>query len=319
MIRGIERRKIFNDDKDRENIIERLSILLPETKTQCYAWSFLSNHAHFLFRSGPHGIAGLMRRLLTGYAVSYNKRHRRHGQLFQNRYKSVICQEDRYFQELVRYIHLNPLRAKIVTDLKELDRYSYCGHSALMGKKKRQWQDIEYVLGFFGKRIGEARKEYRSYVEKGIPMGRRPELVGGGLIRSLGGWDEVKKMRLAGQDRIKSDQRILGESDFVMDVLSEADENFSRKYRLKSRGINFEKVAERVSSLFDLEKDYITGRGRQRNRVRARDLLCYWCAIELRIPMADLSKRLDMTLAAVSYAVKRGEKIAKEAGCHLDD
>ncbi len=319
MIRGIERRKIFNDDKDRENIIERLSILLPETKTQCYAWSFLSNHAHFLFQSGPHGIAGLMRRLLTGYAVSYNKRHRRHGQLFQNRYKSVICQEDRYFQELVRYIHLNPLRAKLITDLKELDRYSYCGHSALMGKKKRQWQDIEYVLGFFGKRIGKARKEYRSYVEKGIPMGRRPELVGGGLIRSLGGWDEVKKMRLAGQDRIKSDQRILGESDFVMDVLSEADENFSRKYRLKSRGINFEKVAERVSSLFDLEKDYITGRGRQRNRVRARDLLCYWCAIELRIPMADLSKRLDMTLAAVSYAVKRGEKIAKEAGCHLDD
>ena len=74
MIRGIERRKIFNDDKDRENIIERLSILLPETRTQCYAWSFLSNHAHFLFRSGPHGIAGLMRRLLTGYAVSYNKR-----------------------------------------------------------------------------------------------------------------------------------------------------------------------------------------------------------------------------------------------------
>jgi hypothetical protein len=130
-------------------------------------------------------------------------------------------------------------------------------------------------------------------------MGRRPELVGGGLIRSLGGWDEVKKMRLAGQDRIKSDQRILGESDFVMHVLSEADENFSRKYLLKSRGINFEKVAERVSSLFNLEKDYITGRGRQRNRVRARDLLF----IGVRL----------------SYAVKRGEKIAKEAGCHLDD
>ena len=76
MIRGIERRKIFNDDKDRENFIERLSILLPETTTQCYAWSFLSNHAHFLLRSGPAGIAALMRRLLTGYAVSYNRRHK---------------------------------------------------------------------------------------------------------------------------------------------------------------------------------------------------------------------------------------------------
>ena len=65
MIRGIERRKIFNDDKDRENFIERLSILLPETKTQCYAWAFLSNHAHFLLRSGSADIAALMRRLLT--------------------------------------------------------------------------------------------------------------------------------------------------------------------------------------------------------------------------------------------------------------
>jgi len=66
MIRGIERRKIFNDDKDRENFIERLSIFLPETKTQCYAWSFSSNHAHFLLRSGSPGIAALMRRLLKG-------------------------------------------------------------------------------------------------------------------------------------------------------------------------------------------------------------------------------------------------------------
>jgi chromosomal replication initiation ATPase DnaA len=111
----------------------------------------------------------------------------------------------------------------------------------------------------------------------------------------------------------------MGESNFVMNVLSESEENFSRKYQLKSRGYNIEKVAERVCSLFDLEKDYITARGRQRNRVRARDLLCYWCAIELRIPMADLSKRLDMTLSAVSYAVKRGEKIAKGADFQLDD
>ena len=319
MIRGIERRKIFDDDKDREDLIERLSILLPETKTQCYAWAFLSNHAHFLFRSGPRGISDLMRRLLTGYAVSYNRRHKRHGQLFQNRYKSVICQEDRYLQELVRYIHLNPLRARIVNDLEELDGYSYCGHSALMGKKKREWQDTGYVLGIFGKRVSEARREYSSYVEKGISMGRHPGLVGGGLIRSLGGWDEVKKVKLSGQERIKGDQRILGDSDFVMDVLSESEEAFSRRYRLKNRGFDFDKVVERVSSLFDLEKDYITHRGRQRDRVRARDLLCYWCATELGIPMADLARKLDLTLAAVSYAVKRGEEIAKETGCHLDD
>ena len=117
MIRGIERRRIFSDDKDRENFIERLSILLPETGTSCYAWAFLPNHAHFIFRSGHSGIPTLMRRLLTGYAVKYNIRHKRHGQLFQNRYKSIICQEDIYLKELVRYIHLNPLRAKKVAEL----------------------------------------------------------------------------------------------------------------------------------------------------------------------------------------------------------
>jgi len=318
MIRGIERRKIFTDDKDRNDFIDRLSILLPETKTQCYAWSLLSNHAHFLLRSGPAGIAPLMRRLLTGYAVSYNRRHKRHGHLFQNRYKSIVCQEDVYLQALVRYIHLNPLRAKIVVSLKELDRYPYCGHSALMGNKKRQWQAVTYVLGFFGKSIAEARKRYVSYVKEGISLGRRPELTGGGLIRSLGGWDAVKKMRLTGQDRIKSDQRILGESDFVRDVLSESEEQFSRKYKLKSLGYTFEKVVERIATLLQVEKDYIIGRGAQKDRVRARDLLCYWTVVELGMAMVDLARKFDITPAAVSYAVQRGEKMAKERGYQLE-
>jgi len=94
IIRGIERRKIFRDDQDKDNLIDRLSILLPETKTSCYAWALMSNHAHFLIRSGKAGISTLMRRLLTGYAIYFNRKYRRHGQLFQNRYKSIICQED---------------------------------------------------------------------------------------------------------------------------------------------------------------------------------------------------------------------------------
>ena len=89
MIRGIERRRIFNDNEDRENLIERLSILIPKTKTQCYAWVFMPNHAHFLFRTGDTPLSALMRRVLTGYAISFNLRYQRHGQLFQNRYKSI--------------------------------------------------------------------------------------------------------------------------------------------------------------------------------------------------------------------------------------
>jgi hypothetical protein len=99
-------------------------------------------------------------------------------------------------------------------------------------------------------------------------------------------------MRLSGQDRIKSDQRILGVSDFVSDVLSESEEQFSRKYKLKSLGYDFEKVVERISILFHVKKDYITGRGRQKDRVRARDLLCYWTVVELGMLMVDLARHM---------------------------
>ena len=146
MIRGIERREIFRDDKDRDSFLDRLGGILLESSTPCYAWSLLSNHAHFLLRSGVVPLATLMRRLLTGYAVSFNRRRDRHGQLFQNRYKSIVCQEETYFKELVRYIHLNPIRSGLVSTMGELNRYPYSGHSALMGRQARKWQDVKYVL-----------------------------------------------------------------------------------------------------------------------------------------------------------------------------
>jgi REP element-mobilizing transposase RayT len=91
IIRGIEKGAIFRDRADRGDFIRRLENLIPETQTRCYAWVLMSNHAHFLFRGGPNGLPHLMQRLLTGYVVRFNRRHRRYGQLFQNRYKSIVC------------------------------------------------------------------------------------------------------------------------------------------------------------------------------------------------------------------------------------
>ena len=133
IIRGIERRRIVDDGEDRKRFLGRLGGLARETGTRVYAWSLMPNHAHLLVRSGPAGLPQFMRRLLTGYAVTYNRRHRRHGHLFQNRYKSIVCDEDSYFTELVRYIHLNPVRAKLVPDLGALGRYPWSGHAAITG------------------------------------------------------------------------------------------------------------------------------------------------------------------------------------------
>jgi putative transposase len=120
MARGIERREIFKDDTDRKSFLGRFATILEETQSQCYAWALIPNHFHLLLRTGPTSLRQVMRRLMTGYAVTFNLRHRRAGHLFQNRYKSVVCEEDPYLLELIRYIHLNPLRAGLVSDLKEL-------------------------------------------------------------------------------------------------------------------------------------------------------------------------------------------------------
>ena len=309
IVRGIERRRIFSDDKDRDNFVDRLGDIVTETQTFCFSWALIPNHAHLLLRTGKTSLSTVMRRLLTGYAVSYNRRHRRYGHLFQNRYKSILCQEDTYLLELVRYIHLNALRAKIVKDLKELDKYPYSGHSALMGKVPRDFQDTEYVLNLFGKKVSAARKGYRAYLAEGVEQGRRPDLVGGGLIRSAGGWSVVKAMRRA-QSRMKGDERILGDGEFAQSVLDAAKEQYEERYLLQAQGHDLETVAQRVSALLGINPEQVWASGKHPLTVKARSLLCYWAVRELGFTATEVSRRLGVSQPSVSISVKRGEKIA---------
>ncbi len=149
MGRGIERRKILLNDIDRNDFIDRLSVLAQDGAMEIYAWDLMPNHFHLLCKTKNLPLASSMRRLLTGYVVNFNKRHRKYGHLFQNRNKSIVCQEDVYLKELVRYIHLNLLRAGLVKDLKELNRNPWSGHSALAGKVKRGMVEHQVCAVFF--------------------------------------------------------------------------------------------------------------------------------------------------------------------------
>jgi len=222
MVRGIEKRNIVKSDIDREDFVNRLGSIAQKTETKIFAWALMPNHAHLLLHSGMAGLATYMRRFLTGYAVSYNLRHKRHGHLFQNRYKSIICEEDAYFKELVRYIHLNPLRGGLVKSIAELDRYPWCGHSVLMNRYNYEWQDRNYVLKWFGNKEKVAQSAYGTFVKKGIAQGKKSELTGGGLIRSMGGWSVVKAMRKEGLQE-ESDARILGSGEFVSHVIEQTE------------------------------------------------------------------------------------------------
>jgi putative transposase len=309
--RGIARKKVFNDDVDRDFFLERLGTIVQESQTQCYAWALIPNHFHLLFKTGATPIATVMKRLLTGYAMHYNRRHNRFGHLFQNRYKSILCQEENYLLELVRYIHLNPLRAGLAADMKALDQYAYSGHSVLMGRIKAEWQNTVYIAGMFDVQLSTARRRYRAFVQKGIADGKRDDLVGGGLIRSAGGWAAVKVLRRA-DDFKKGDERILGDGDFVQSVLSEAKETYERKYRLTAKGVGLDDIANRVAEIIGIDPNQVWSRGKQPAAVQARSLLCYWATNDLGISQSALSKKLELSPSAVSLSVARGRELVKK-------
>lgn len=314
--RGIERRKIFRDDADRDEFIRRLGTVLKETRCFCYAWALIPNHVHLLLRTGSTPIATVMQRLLSGYAGAYNRRHRRIGQIFHNRYKSILCQEDLYLLELVRYIHLNPLRARLVDTLDQLDSYAYGGHSALMGKCPNDWQDVDRILSLFGRRLSKSRKTYHAFVEKGIVLGRRPELTGGGLIRSTGGWGAVKSLRKL-KEHLKGDERILGDSGFVEAVLEAQNESLERRYRLQANGFDIEKVIQRTAEIIGLDAGQIRTPCKEPLRVQGRSLACYWAVRELGMTTVAVSKELGICQTAVTKAVARGKLFAERRGLSL--
>ncbi len=304
MIRGIERRNIVDDEKDREDFVFRLGKLSEETETSIYAWALMTNHAHILLRSGPGGLPNFMRRFLAAYAAGYNRRHNRYGHLFQNRYKSIICQEDHYFKELVRYIHLNPLRAGQVDMLSRLNRYKWCGHSVLVGTQKNNWQDLEYVLKWFGSRQGPARKAYLEFVRQGADQGRRPELVGGGLIRSLGGWSVVKSLRKSGIFE-KGDERILGCGDFVENVYNQAEGKI--KHQLRPQDLEKETTALicRECEKRKIDVKLLRSGSRLAEVSRLRAALAIQLVKEAGLTLAEIARQLGVTTSAVAKIIRR--------------
>jgi REP element-mobilizing transposase RayT len=306
MIRGIGQFPIFEDDHDRQDFISRAGVLALETGTRILAWALMRNHVHLLLFSGPPGISKFMRRLLTGYALRYNRRHRRNGHLFQNRYKSIVCEEGAYLLELVRYIHLNPLRASQVKSMEELDQYPWSGHKILIGKEKGDWQERDYVLEQFHKKEGKAIRAYQRFMEDGKDQGRRPELVGGGLIRSLGGWSQV--LSLSGsRERMGHDDRILGSGDFVAEIIREAEKNVRRYLRDSERKALIENAIKEICLKEGVEEREMRMGARTRRYSKVRANISYHLSHEFGVPQAEIARQLGVCTSAIAKALQKTE------------
>ena len=304
MVRGINRSPIFQDNQDRQRFLDRLGSEVTEGNCSVYSWVLMENHAHILFKSGRHGISTVMRKLLTWYAQYFNRRHRRTGHLFENRYRSVLCDEETYLLALVRYIHLNPVRAGVVSTLDELNRYPWSGHRAIMGNKVIPWMSVDDVLTRFGKRVGAARREYQQFVEEGMGMGRVPELTGGGLVRSMGGWSKVVALRRKG-GKEESDERILGDGKFVDAVLQGVEERQLRQLKVRRRGVTVRDIIAEECDRAGVSVGELIHGSRRSSVSGVREVIAHRCAQEIELSAAEIARQLGVTTSSIVRALER--------------
>ena len=311
--RGIERREIFVSDDERREFLDRLSAPVRRSGAGLYAWCLMANHFHLFLRTGLVPLSRLLQGLLGGYVDFFNRRHDRSGHLFQNRFKSTLVEAERYGLELVRYIHLNPVRSRLGVSLEELDDYPRTGRAVLLGKRSLEAQDTEFVLERFGREPGAARAAYREFVRAAADRGGR-DLEGGGLRRSAGSWEAVQTLR-RGRERWAFDERVLGSGTFVEAVTPEL--------RTHGVGVNDPEVflgrlERRVCERFGLSAAELAT-ARRRAVVEARDLFLYAAVRSGGLTLTAAARHLHVSVPTAFRALARGQRMLAGRGLDLTE
>ena len=245
-----------------------------------------------------------MPRLYSQSSRPYPGRSVRHGRVVHG---SVKGQSGHWWNKpgrIGKAVGLCERRAKIVTTLNKLDRYSWSGHSTVMGNAKQDWMDTVYVLAQFGAGKKAARNAYHGFVAEGMAMGKIPEFAGGGLIRSKGGWSQVVSARRRGQKE-ESDERILGSGDFVKAILKETEEKTRRQLKLRRTDKTITKVIEEECKRGRTSPNELKGGSRRRKVSALRARIAKRGVDELGLSMAEIARHVGVTTSSVARAVAR--------------
>ena len=161
--RGNERKDIFKSPKDRQRFLSYLGSASIRYGALIHSYCLMDNHYHLLIETPVGNLSQIMQHINGGYAAYFNVKHHRSGHLFQGRYRAIVVDVDEYAQQLSRYIHLNPVRAGIVD---KPERYPWSSYLYFIGNKKApEWLVMDFILSYFGKKVSEAKKGYREFVD----------------------------------------------------------------------------------------------------------------------------------------------------------
>jgi putative transposase len=246
MTRGIDGQVVFRDDSDRERLLSLLGKNLLRFNCACYAWVLMDNHYHLLLRPIEADLGSIMRRVNGGYARYFNMRYGRRGYLFQDRFKSLATQELDYLRELIRYIHLNPLRAGIVKSLRGLEKYQWSGHPAMLGYALHEWHDSDSALYRFGRNRKAARQMYLDYLLKGIE-------------EECSGWSFGEA--LTSEIEITGEDRLAGDREFILKALAKVPKTRSYREQIRRNRPSLESLLEKVAREHGVSPEVAISRG----------------------------------------------------------
>jgi putative transposase len=299
MSRCLPMYQLFSDDTDREYFLSLLSVGLFRSGCKCYAWVLMDNHYHIVLRSGEEDLWRLMKPLQMRYAQYHGRKTGRRGPLFMDRYKSIVTQDQHYLMELIRYVHLNPVRAGICRNLTELKRYRWSGHRNIMHGIRSGFQDVNNVLRRFGQNDADAIKQYAMFLQEGLV--ETP--VEDELIRLVRNSNEGRE---SGR---KVASWVIGDREFTAKVLSKAEANRLRISRFEHEGCDLSEIVGKVALYFKIPPEALQVRQRGGAASDARKVFAYVASRIYHTPAAKVREYLGIGAAAVSALGKAGEVI----------
>ncbi len=278
--RGNRRQGIFLDEKDMKKLLAFLAEYKSRYPFRLYAYALMKNHLHLLVEVEEVPLGRIMQTLLFRYTRYFNRRYGKVGHLFQGRYKAIVCDKDAYLLELVRYIHLNPVRAKIV---KKPEEYLWTGHLTYLGRGRDDLIDEGFVLDQFSENKSWARRRYRQFVWEEIPSGHQEKYY------------KVK------------DQRYLGEDSFINQIEAERSEPESWVYEVPLKAISQE-----VSRVTGITEDRLYSATRDREGARGRGLVAYLAKTVSDYMVKEIASHFKRSPVTIGEAIVKVEDLLRK-------
>ncbi len=275
MLRGNGGQDIFFNAEDRNHFYLLMQQGISRYGHRIHGFCCMTNHVHLLIQVADEPLSKIMQNLSFRYTRWINKHQKRMGHLFQGRFKAILIDADEHLLELIRYIHLNPVRAGLV---KQVDDYAWSSHHAYRGKETLPWLTTDWVYGNFSRQRAACIRQYSKFIAEGVGEQHRKEFHSG----NLGG-------------------QLLGGDEFAESVFKQLDAKPVKPPTVK-------KIVNAVCTICDVKEKELSKPGRQRKLSEARGLIAWFVVDKKSATLTSVARKIERDLSALSVAVKKIEE-----------